>query len=425
MPVTHDLTDHRAKSNPVQPLTPRQILENLSCQSQAADSALRYCIGQWTGLMDPQIKAIPTGNGFVKTVVAAYKSGSALVLRPDHVWLAIISQFRLYLHARPELLEVSAADSSIAVGKRCDSGSQLFPNEIDKFLRTSSDPDPALREWIVPTFSTSTDGDRAVALTMLHAAAKSAPIPISLPVGEIQTRHGIPRVMLEGVRGDWDLLLVKLERLKDYGTPAIAWYHLLSPIITRLAESFEGPNTHRMQDFWKWVIHREGHGGKDPHLSGWITAFCVFSAEGIWCGPELSQLVFPNRKGESRKLSLHERNSRLFWQKHSALAEHEFKEEKEMRYPYFTIHNLPISYAEVQLTTSQSGVDAQSFIVAGLAGVGFSSSISSTDLQANSGKNDTVRPVVAWWVFHKLSTPRSKTAEDDEPLPIPSQFIAV
>ncbi|KAK7007524.1 hypothetical protein R3P38DRAFT_3596271 [Favolaschia claudopus] len=422
MPVTHDLTDHRAKSNPVQPLTPRQILENLSCQSQTADSTLRYCIGQWTGLVDPRIKVSPTENGFVNTVIAAYKSGSALVLRPDHVWLAIISQFRLYLHARPELLEFSTADSSITatgphLGKPCGPGSQSLSNGIHQFLGTSSDP--SLREWITPTFSTSTDDDRAVALAMVHAGAKSARIPISLPVGEIQTRHGIPRVMLEGVRGDWDLLLSKLERLKEYGTPAIAWYHLLSPIIARLAESFAGPNTHRMQDFWKWVVHREGHGGKDSHLSGWITVFCVFSSEGAWCGPQLSQIVV----WKNRRLSLHERNSRLFWQKHSSLVDHEFKEEKEIRYPYFTIHNLPISYAEVQVTTSQSGIEAQSLIVAGLTGVGYSSSISSTDPQSNSGKNDTVRPVVAWWVFNKLSTPRSKTAEDDEPLPIPPQFI--
>ncbi|KAK7000658.1 hypothetical protein R3P38DRAFT_3616534 [Favolaschia claudopus] len=413
MPVTHDLTDHRAKSNPVQPLTPRQILENLSCQSQAPDSTLRYCIGQWTGLVDPQINVSPTENGFVSTVIAAYKSGSVLVLRPDHVWLAIISQFRLYLHAQPALLECSTADPSIIatapqLGKPCDSGSQLLSNGIHHFLGSFSDP--SLREWIIPTFSTSTDDDKAVALTMVHAAAKSAMSPISIPVGEIHTRHGIPRVVLEGVRGDWELLLEKLERLKQYGTPAIAWYHLLRPIIVRLAESFEGPNTHRMQDLWKWAVHREGHG-----------AFCVFSREGTWCGPELSQLVFPNRKGKNRKLSLHERHSRLFWQKHTSLADHEFKEDKEMRYPYFTIHDLPISYAEVQVTTSQGGIEAQSLIVAGLTGVGYSSSISSTD--PRSSKNGTVRPVVAWWVFNKLSTPRSKLAEDDEPLPIPPQFI--
>jgi hypothetical protein len=89
-------------------------------------------------------------------------------------------------------------------------------------------------------------------------------------------RRGVPRVTLEGRQRDWELLLKNLERLKEYGIPAIAWYHLLYPVVSRLTKSFNDANSPENLEFWKKVVRGEGFGGRSLKLSGWITAFCVF-----------------------------------------------------------------------------------------------------------------------------------------------------
>ncbi|KAJ7604156.1 hypothetical protein FB45DRAFT_1044189 [Roridomyces roridus] len=47
------------------------------------------------------------GNGFVHTVVEAYNHHRALVIRPDDVWLAILSQFNFFVNANAELLRAN------------------------------------------------------------------------------------------------------------------------------------------------------------------------------------------------------------------------------------------------------------------------------------------------------------------------------
>ncbi|KAJ7464149.1 hypothetical protein FB451DRAFT_1492379 [Mycena latifolia] len=50
---------------------------------------------------------IPTRNGLVDTVILAYNKHHALVLRPDGVWLAILTEFNYFVNANSELLPAS------------------------------------------------------------------------------------------------------------------------------------------------------------------------------------------------------------------------------------------------------------------------------------------------------------------------------
>jgi hypothetical protein len=51
----------------------------------------------------PQI--IPTKNGFVETCIAAYNQHHHLIIRPDDVWLTIITQFSFFANGHPEELK--------------------------------------------------------------------------------------------------------------------------------------------------------------------------------------------------------------------------------------------------------------------------------------------------------------------------------
>jgi len=45
---------------------------------------------------------LPANNGFVNAVTQAYNEHHHLILRPDDIWLSIMTQFSFYLNARAE-----------------------------------------------------------------------------------------------------------------------------------------------------------------------------------------------------------------------------------------------------------------------------------------------------------------------------------
>ncbi|KAJ6541404.1 hypothetical protein B0H19DRAFT_1035535 [Mycena capillaripes] len=419
MPVILNLTDHRTTSKVLQPVTPSQILER-ACpdRGEESDKILQYSIGGRTGGQDIQFKIVPNEHGFVNTMLSAYTGNYALVIRPDDVWLTVISQFSLYVNANPELRRDEASFVSHGPRKEqpletVDLNSLLLSTQIGELMQRNV-LDPALREWVLPNFSTSTPNDIAVgSMLQMAPTIKKVFIPNTETL-----RRGIPRVTLEGRRGDWELLLKKLERLKEYGIPAIAWYHLLYPVVSRFAKSFDDPKSPENVEFWKKVVHGEGYGGRSLKLSGWITAFCVFSFEGKWRIPGLRT----GRVGKKDPATL---PSRHFWSTYApSLQETSLDMTIDgAKYPVLDIHDLSAGYAEVDITVNQGGIASPCVIVAGLTGVGFSSSRDS--LLSLTGRNDTVRPVVAWWIFPKLPEAQPQPHEDEPKIMISPELTMV
>ena len=100
---------------------------------------------------------------------------------------------------------------------------------------------------------------------------------------------GIPYVTLLGEKSDWEQIVQRIEKLKEYGPETTAWYRLLKPVVTRFARSFdEGvADSTENREFWNRVAHWQGGGSGPSYLSGWITAFCAFDDTGKWLGGHL------------------------------------------------------------------------------------------------------------------------------------------
>ncbi|KAJ7285314.1 hypothetical protein C8J57DRAFT_1671875 [Mycena rebaudengoi] len=146
--------------------------------------------------------------------------------------------------------------------------------------------DPALREWVLPNFSTTTVNDTTVSAILMMATLKQY-FPYNCMTG-----CGLPRVTLEGERSDWVNILQRLEKLKEYGIETIAWYHLSRPVISRFVSAFDFPQSPENVDFWQRVAkHEPGGSGRPSFYSGWITAFCVFNEKGNWIGNPLKMEV--------------------------------------------------------------------------------------------------------------------------------------
>ncbi|KAJ7122404.1 hypothetical protein C8R44DRAFT_981525 [Mycena epipterygia] len=415
MPVTFTVACHAA--NPVtipsylpQPAsyTPRQVLD-LACEPQAkkAGEILQSSLndeptqpsepdlpepkrerkgGRWRRFLpskSPPMKVvlpptiettsrvIPTRNGLVYTVILAYNKHHALVLRPDDVWLAILTQFNFFVNANAELLRASFVAHE---GKRellIEAEGTRYTVDFGEISRQMVDQleknvvDPGLRAWVLPTFTTTTENDTTVAAMLMMATLKAY-----FSYTFDATCCGIPRVTLEGNKADWEAILGRLEKLKEYGLQTIAWYHLLVPVISRFVKSFDEPKSPATVKFWqqkgKWIGHQLRTDLERPEAPETLSPsefIATYVNATRWGGGDM-QLILDN-------VPFHQVDCEM----------------------------TPPSYAEVDVKLQDNGLVFDCSLTAGLVGTRI---CSSKDITLSvTGKDDTVTPLLGWWMFIK------------------------
>ncbi|KAJ6574455.1 hypothetical protein B0H19DRAFT_1063407 [Mycena capillaripes] len=259
MPVTFSVVKHPARPvrlDAADGLTGEQILPAASrnrYQGKIAE-VLQFSLsdstsGSGSSVSDRKLavkipRLQPKRNGFVGTVISASNEHHALIIRPDDVWIAILCQFNFFVNSNAELLhanfvahegkkelEISAEGSrySIDFGAMARQMVDLIEKNI---------VDPALPEWILPAFSTTTVNDTTTSAVIMMATLKEF-----FAYQFSMVCCGLPRVTLEGEKSDWVDILGRLEKLKEYGVETIAWYHLLHPVILRFVAAFDAPES--------------------------------------------------------------------------------------------------------------------------------------------------------------------------------------
>ena len=290
MPVTFKVAPHTANTaNDVADIKSIGLLRWCSYeQFDVCEELLQSFIGRGPDAVASNFMG--AAGGLVSTVLTAYNSHHALVLRPDDVWLAILVQFSFYVNAHADELRdkfVAHEDKKEVVvddfGTRytVDHGlmTRRMTEEMDKFI-----VDQAFKDWILPRFSTTTSNDVVVASVVMMATLKEY---FSY---KMVLDCGIPSVTLEGEKSDWEEILRRASKLKEYGKETTAWYALLEPVLTRFVRAFDAPDADENLDFWQKVADVRNLGSGMTDLSGWITAFCAFSSKGKWLGLPLDDV---------------------------------------------------------------------------------------------------------------------------------------
>eukprot|EP00041_Stephanoeca_diplocostata_P014904 m.282285 g.282285 ORF g.282285 m.282285 type:complete len:284 (+) comp19845_c1_seq10:339-1190(+) len=155
-------------------------------------------------------------KGFVGMLVDAYNQHHALVLRPDDVWQAIITQFSLYVQHHAEDLRSRIVNHEgqkdlvvQASGTLFNAPYEMLAEMIHREIMGHLN-DPSVGEWIQPNFSTTTPQDRVVAsITMMATVQAYFTYTMVL-------RCGLPSVELKGTVEDWQSLVVRAQRLRDF-----------------------------------------------------------------------------------------------------------------------------------------------------------------------------------------------------------------
>ncbi|KAJ7764166.1 hypothetical protein DFH07DRAFT_902933 [Mycena maculata] len=409
MPVSFPVATHPAKPYPFPNGRAAYTAEETlaaACKDQHAKTGeiLQFSLsndihesGRNLNAKHPNI--VPSANGFVATLLDAYTQDRALVIRPDDVWLAILCQFNFFVVARAELLRANfvahegkeeltivampATRYTVNYGDIADQMADLIEKNV---------VDPSLRAWATPNFTTTTPNDRVVGAVLFMATLKNYFNYKIMLIG-----CGIPRVTLEGERSDWVDILGRLEKLKEYGLEAIAWYHLLRPVITRFVAAFDAPASAENVAFWQRVAHYvPGGSGFGAYYNGWISAFTAFSKKGEWIGHTLdTETSAPAPVPETLTAA-------QFWKTYRSSDMHRDNQQLVLDgTPYHPLHRgrIPPGYGEADVLLIDNGERFECAMVAGSVGTRV---LSSGDRALSAGgADDTVQSVAGWWLLVK------------------------
>ncbi|KAI2631460.1 hypothetical protein GGS26DRAFT_95849 [Hypomontagnella submonticulosa] len=278
MPVTIRTADHppRTWRNKRPSASTTELLKG-SCPRE--HGKCKEIIQSSFGDLSGSANIFPSENGFVRAAYAAYSSHHHLKIRPEDVWFSILTQFSFYVNRNAEQLRAQFVAhqgqkelvvKDVGTIRSADFGklSLWMTLQIEKNV-----VDPELRTWIMPDFTTTTYADTVTAaVLMMGSMQKYFSYTMELACG-------IPSVTLLGERQDWVKIRRRLDYLPRLGEEAGQFATLLIAVLDYFIRSFDEPTSPEVLSFWSRIADQSG--GSGPYyLSGWITAFCFWSAEG-------------------------------------------------------------------------------------------------------------------------------------------------
>jgi len=343
--------------------TPDELLAG--CSHAEYRSCTKIIQSSFADLDGSRIKA--SANGFVHSVIEAYNHHHHLTIRPDDVWLAILTQLNIYINAHETELrhkfvthEGQKELEIIDIGTASTYNWGGFAQNITKMIENNI-IDAELREWIIPDFTTTTEKDKVVcSIVMMSTLQKYFSYKCSL-------KCGLPSVTLQGEKADWERILSRLGKLTTFGSEAADWYKLLVPVIEAFINTYNKPDSEEIKDIWQKIAHESGGGSGPTYLSGWITAFCFWDEEG-------SNLHARDMRWSTSKLSL------------GGVAFHKVD-----------MDDIAPGWAAVPVKVNDNGVEFDARMVAWHVGMSCDSSGQRT-AEGEIGL-DSVQREVGWWMF--------------------------
>jgi hypothetical protein len=278
MPVTINIADHAAEHWRKSKASSQEDLLKLSC-SIGPRKSKRVIQSSFSAAAFDESHISSSNNGFVHAAFQAYSSHHHLTIRPDDVWFAILSQLNFYINAHAEELrdhfvahegQKALVIRDIGTIETLDFG--LFARRMTGLIQENV-KDPNFRDWIMPTFSTTTVSDRTTAAVLMMGSMQAYFTFTSMMT------CGIPTATLLGNREDWQDILERLDKLSELGCEPRDFAILLRPVLRNFIATFDDPHNASTLDFWTKIAHHTGGSGMSI-LSGWLTAFCFWRNDG-------------------------------------------------------------------------------------------------------------------------------------------------
>ncbi|KAI1758027.1 hypothetical protein F4782DRAFT_544413 [Xylaria castorea] len=358
MPVTIKTADHEASliaANSGYDY-PKAIINDLEPQKRIGDLLQSSLDDEFPPVL------IANNNGFVNAIVEAFDRHRHLVVRPEDIWLAILTQFSSYVNAHGEELRSHfvAHEGQKELVIKYDGADRYSIDFADFALKISNLMeeniiDPELHRWITPAFSTTTQHDVAISSIVM--------------MGMLQhyfqytcvATCGIPSVTLLGEKTDYESILTRLDKLEQYGDEPSEFRRLLRPILTRFILSFDEPDSQEVGDFWRDVCSVKSMSGSSIY-NGWISAFCFWNSEG------------------RRQLS---------------------SQSDDVYYRHIDSDDIPPGYTTLPVKIIDHGTVIEAEMLSGSVGISCTSSGRKSAGQDGVVGIDTMQPHSAWFIYEK------------------------
>ena len=203
---------------------------NIIAKSEAPDSLVNY-----------------NYNSFFYGMYQAYANHRPFVLSPDMIWLLINQGFARHVNANQESMRDLFVDFSgkqsliVKANKKLEdptlSWEEIFPQFTNQI---SNHTGSNLVETLTCNFSTTTSLEKVASEITIMEAMK--------PYFEFIVMYivcGIPEITLEGTPEDWEKVLDKARRLKEYKLEW--WISELEPLLEEFVKASKGEVN---KDFW-------------------------------------------------------------------------------------------------------------------------------------------------------------------------------
>lgn len=329
----------------------------------------------------------------------AYSCHHHLIIRPDEIWFAILTQLSIYINHHAEDLRgkfVAHDDKKelevVVVGDRYTVDHAFMADKMTHLIQKNV-VDPELRAWLMPAFTTTTKKDEVVASILMMGALQKY-----FTYG-FRYACGLPSVTLLGERADWEEILARLEKLQTFGEESTQWYRLLKPVISRFIRTFDDPQAPEISDFWAKIVNRRGGSGVDE-ISGWLSAFCFWKEDGkLLYRPVPAPAAGPADYTNEFSARRVRKDFQLCLDGQT--------------YGKFDMEDVPRGYATVPIKCDDNGYEFDAVMLAGFVGIRCSSSGERT-AEGQIGV-DTVQAESGWLMYEKKVSKKIEGVKNGEP----------
>ena len=250
------------------------------CSPQDAENCIEIMHSSFTDDFARNQNVNGSANGLVQAIIEAYHEHRMVIIRPDDVWLAILTQFNHYVNANAEELRetIWSRKHQKTLSVHCDLPLggydwEHFPEKIVGMLGNYVNDDK-LKEWILPDFSTTEAKDTAAcSIAMMSTAQCYARY-------RWKGACGLAAVKLLGEKSDWENILARIEKLRDFGQQTQTFHELLDVVIAFIIDSFKDPHSADLKEKWKNLFIRTTEKDGVNFIWGFITAFCFWNDRG-------------------------------------------------------------------------------------------------------------------------------------------------
>ncbi|KAM9970834.1 hypothetical protein ACTFIR_002698 [Dictyostelium discoideum] len=240
-----------------------------------------------TSIIDDDLACFGS-NSFIYSAWESYNNHHHLVLRPDNIWMAILTQLSFYVNKNSEELREKFVDFTAKKELIVETVYPILEAPFDKLTIEMSNQiqsnikDPSIKDLIIPNFTTTTESDKVVFSIALMSTMKNYFNFV------FKTYCGLSEVTLLGEINDWINLKERVEKLIQFDNKngeIKKWLVHLLPVIDKFVDSVNGnPDT----TWWNQIVDYREQSGSNV-LTGWLATFCVFDNDGKYNDDEYTE----------------------------------------------------------------------------------------------------------------------------------------